>query len=295
MLLRLYTIHSPSGENEGSLPLWATNVRSPEVVSCRTDGSDLRPLTTFTRSHLAEIAPGPVDEIYFEGAEGRRIQMFVVHPPAEVMAGAGASSTGASGVGAPAVEGSGARALGGVAFGSSGVVNPAGGSASRLPGSRAGGLPLVQVIHGGPHGASGDQWHWRWNAQAFAAPGYLVALVNFHGSTGWGQDFAASILGRWGDQPYKDIMAATDLLVQRGLADPSRMAAAGGSYGGYLAAFIASQTDRFACVVNHAGVSDLQTQWGSDVTQGRRRAMGGTPWEATEVMDRNNPMRHARG
>jgi dipeptidyl aminopeptidase/acylaminoacyl peptidase len=69
-------------------------------------------------------------------------------------------------------------------------------------------------------------------------------------------------------------MAATDVLVARGLADPSRMAAAGGSYGGYMAAWIASQTDRFACIVNHAGVSDLATQWASDITQGRRRADG---------------------
>jgi len=73
------------------------------------------------------------------------------------------------------------------------------------------------MIHGGPHGTFGDTWHWRWNAQVFASPGYLVAMVNFHGSTSWGQDFTASILGRWGDQPYADIMAATDLLVERGL------------------------------------------------------------------------------
>ncbi|MBD3335191.1 MAG: prolyl oligopeptidase family serine peptidase [Candidatus Eisenbacteria bacterium] len=156
-------------------------------------------------------------------------------------------------------------------------------------------LPLVHMIHGGPHGAFGDVWHWRWNAQAFAAPGFLVALVNFHGSTGWGQDFTASILGRWGDQPYIDIMAATDNLVDRGLADPKRMAAAGGSYGGYLVSWIAAQTDRFACLVNHAGVCDFQTQYASDITQGRRRSMGGEPWDDLEGMDRYNPIRQARG
>lgn len=156
-------------------------------------------------------------------------------------------------------------------------------------------FPLVHVIHGGPHGTFGDEWHWRWSAHAFAAPGYVVALVNFHGSTGWGQEFAASILGRWGDQPYFDITVATDMLLARGLVDPKRMAATGGSYGGYMAAWIASQTDRFACIVNHAGVSDLQTQYGSDVTQGRPRSMGGEPWDKVEAMDRWNPMRHARG
>src|SRR5438093_10096170 len=92
------------------------------------------------------------------------------------------------------------------------------GRAKSDPGERArtGQLPLVQMIHGGPHGISGDQWHWRWNAHVFASPGYAVAMVNFHGSTGRGQEFTASILGRWGDQPYTDIMAATDALIERG-------------------------------------------------------------------------------
>jgi dipeptidyl aminopeptidase/acylaminoacyl peptidase len=155
--------------------------------------------------------------------------------------------------------------------------------------------PLVHMIHGGPHAAFHDEWHWRWSAQAFASAGYLVALVNFHGSTGWGQDFAASILGRWGDQPAADIMAATDLLISRGMVDPKRMAITGGSYGGYLVAWIASQTDRFAAAINHAGVSDFQTQYASDVTQGRARSMGGEPWSNVAGMDRYNPLRSAAG
>ena len=155
--------------------------------------------------------------------------------------------------------------------------------------------PLVHMIHGGPHGAFGDEWHWRWNAQAFAAPGYVVALVNFHGSTGFGEKFTRSILGRWGDQPYDDIMAATDRLISRGLVDPKRMAITGGSYGGYLVSWIASQSDRFAAIVNHAGVSDFQTQYASDVTHGRARSMGGEPWDNMEGLDRYNPMRYAKG
>ncbi|MBU1947343.1 MAG: S9 family peptidase [Candidatus Eisenbacteria bacterium] len=161
--------------------------------------------------------------------------------------------------------------------------------------ARAKRLPLVHVIHGGPHGTSSDSWHWRWNGQVFAAPGYLVAMVNFHGSTSWGQGFTSSILGRWGDQPYKDIMAATDELISRGLADPKRMAATGGAYGGYLVSWIASQTDRFACLINHAGVCDFQTQYASDITQGRRRSMGGEVWNNQEGLDRYNPMRQAAG
>ena len=156
-------------------------------------------------------------------------------------------------------------------------------------------LPLVHMIHGGPHGVFGDQWHWRWCAQVFASPGYVCALVNFHGSTSWGQDFAASILGRWGDQPYIDVMNATDYLIDRGIVDPKRMAVTGGSYGGYLVSWIASQTKRFRCAINHAGVADLQTQYASDVTHGRRRAIGGEAWDDLEGLDRYNPMRHAKG
>lgn len=175
------------------------------------------------------------------------------------------------------------------------ILYPPGAKKPRKGGRPSRPWPLVHMVHGGPHGVFGDQWHWRWCAQAFAAPGYAVALVNFHGSTSWGQDFTASILGRWGDQPYRDVMAATDYLIGRGIADARRVAVSGGSYGGYLVSWIASQTDRFACIVNHAGVCDFQTQYASDITQGRRRSMGGEPWDDVKGMDRYNPMRHAKG
>jgi dipeptidyl aminopeptidase/acylaminoacyl peptidase len=155
--------------------------------------------------------------------------------------------------------------------------------------------PLVQVIHGGPHGISPDTFHMRWSAQAFAAPGYVAALVNFQGSTSWGQDFAQRIQGAWSDRPFEDVMRATDVLVASGLADERRMAAAGGSYGGYLAAWIEGHTDRFRCIVNHAGVYDTLSQYASDVTQGRSQSFGGEPWDGLEAIDRTNPARGASG
>jgi dipeptidyl aminopeptidase/acylaminoacyl peptidase len=155
--------------------------------------------------------------------------------------------------------------------------------------------PLVQVIHGGPHGITPDAFHFRWNCQLFAAPGYVVAMVNFQGSTSWGQDFAKRIQGGWGDRPYQDVMRATDLLIAQGLVDGTKMAAAGGSYGGYFSAWIATQTKRFRCVVNHAGVYDTLSQYASDVTQGRAQSFGGEPWDGLEVIDRWNPSRFAAG
>jgi len=140
--------------------------------------------------------------------------------------------------------------------------------------------PLVHDIHGGPHGVSGDLWHYRWNPQVFAAPGYVVATVNFHGSSSWGNDFARSIHGAWGDMPTTDVEAATDHLLARGFIDPDRMAIAGGSYGGYLVSWLIGQTGRYAAAICHAGVTNLLGQWATDVTHGRHVSFGGHPWDA---------------
>lgn len=156
-------------------------------------------------------------------------------------------------------------------------------------------LPLVHMLHGGPHGVSGDAWHWRWNAQALAGAGYRVTLVNFHGSTGWGDAFATSIHGAWGDRPMRDVEAVTDHLIDAGLADPSRMALTGGSYGGYLVAWITSQTSRYACAVAHAAVTDLPGMYASDITYGRARAYGAEVWDDPAAVGRWSPSTQAAG
>lgn len=216
----------------------------PEVASCRADGGDFRQHTRFNAPILSGIARGEVREMEFEGADGDRVQMYVVLPP------------------------------------------------EFDPKKK---WPLVHVIHGGPHATSGDNFHFRWNPHLFAAGGYVVATVNFHGSTSWGQRFAACIQGGHGDKPFTDIMKATDALIETGFIDEGRVAAAGGSYGGYLICWIAGNTDRFRCLVNHAGVFDLLAEYGSDVTQGRHQAYGGEPWDRLEAIDRWNPARFARG
>jgi len=156
--------------------------------------------------------------------------------------------------------------------------------------------PLVQLMHGGPHTMVSDAWSYRWNAHVMAAPGYVVTWVNRHGSTGFGEKFSQSILNEWGVKPLEDILRATDFLLQKlPNLDPRRLAAAGGSYGGYLAAWAAGHTDRFACLINHAGVNDFITQYGADTTSyGFGRVLGGAPWDHAEGMQRNNPTTHAR-
>jgi dipeptidyl aminopeptidase/acylaminoacyl peptidase len=155
--------------------------------------------------------------------------------------------------------------------------------------------PLVHEIHGGPHGMFGDLFHFRWNAHAFAAPGYVVAMVNFHGSTSWGDEFARSIHGEWGKKPTEDILAATDYLLGKGFIDADRMAITGGSYGGYMTAWLSAQTDRFACAIAHAAVTNLGGMYASDFTQGRPRAYGAEYFEDRERVERWSPSAHAGG
>jgi len=169
------------------------------------------------------------------------------------------------------------------------VVTPPGFDAA-TPGRR---WPFVQLIHGGPHGSWTDSWSYRWNPLLFAARGYVVALVNFHGSMGSGQAFADAIVGAHGDKPFTDIMAATDAMIARGSVDPERMAAAGGSYGGYLTEWLLGHTDRFKALVTHAGVYDLMAQFGSDSAYGRSINYGAEPWVDPARIDLYSPSRFA--
>ncbi len=156
--------------------------------------------------------------------------------------------------------------------------------------------PLVQILHGGPHTMFRDDFGYRWNQHVFASPGYVVARVNRHGSTGFGEAFLGSIDGAWGIKPTEDILASTEVLVKEIPAiDGTKVAAAGASYGGYLAAWLLGHTDRFLCLVNHAGVNDFITEYGSDTTSYGFDATvwGGTPWKDAEAMQKNNPMTYA--
>jgi dipeptidyl aminopeptidase/acylaminoacyl peptidase len=155
--------------------------------------------------------------------------------------------------------------------------------------------PLVQILHGGPHTMARDDFFYRWNPHIFAAPGYVVARVNRHGSTGFGEAFAQSINLHWGDWPTADVLAATDELAKTPGIDGSKVAAAGASYGGYLAAWLLGNTDRFRCLVDHAGVNSLAAEYGADgAYDWDEKLFGGTPWKDADVFRKHDPMAYAQ-
>jgi dipeptidyl aminopeptidase/acylaminoacyl peptidase len=136
------------------------------------------------------------------------------------------------------------------------IVKPPGFSASRK-------YPLLYLIHGGPQGAWMDEWNQRWNYQMFAARGYVVAAVNFHGSTGYGQRFTNSISRNWGGLPYEDLMAGLDYMAGQRYVDSLRVGAAGASYGGYMIYWMAGHTKRFKALMAHDGVFNPLSMAGS--------------------------------
>lgn len=149
--------------------------------------------------------------------------------------------------------------------------------------------PLLNVLHGGPHSYSGDNFGYRWNSQVFAAAGYVVIQPNFHGSSSFGEAFTASIHGDHATKPFYDSEAAVDYMVSRGFIDESRIAAAGGSYGGYLVNWIAGHSTKYKTLISHAGVYNLMGQFSSDITQNRSEAYGGSPWQNAASMQAMNP------
>jgi dipeptidyl aminopeptidase/acylaminoacyl peptidase len=150
---------------------------------------------------------------------------------------------------------------------------------------------LVYLIHGGPQGSWLDHFHYRWNAQMYAGAGHAVAMVDFHGSTGYGQAFTDSINRDWGGKPYEDLMKGLDhVLESHDWLDPERVCAAGASYGGYMINWIEGQTDRFRCLVNHDGLFSLRGMYYStEELWFPEWDMGGPPWEADDMYRKWSP------
>jgi dipeptidyl aminopeptidase/acylaminoacyl peptidase len=155
--------------------------------------------------------------------------------------------------------------------------------------------PVVYLIHGGPQGAWTDSWGPRWNYAMFASRGYVVAAVNFHGSTGYGQKFTDAISRHWGDYPLEDLMKGLDVVARLPYVDSARMGAAGASYGGYMIAWLAGHTDRFKVLVDHDGVFNTVSMAGStEELWFTDWEFGGTPYANRELYERWSPLNHVK-
>jgi len=150
--------------------------------------------------------------------------------------------------------------------------------------------PVLFLIHGGPEGEWGESWTYRWNAQVFAAGGYVVVMPNPRGSVGYGQKFTEEIKDDWGGKAYEDIMAVVDHVATLPYADPDRMAAAGGSYGGYMIDWLLGHTTRFKALISHAGVFDLRSEFGAtEELWFPLWEFSGTPWDNPETYSKWSP------
>ncbi|QYK02053.1 alpha/beta hydrolase family protein [Shewanella psychrotolerans] len=147
--------------------------------------------------------------------------------------------------------------------------------------------PLMMLIHGGPHNGISDGFHFRWNAQTFASWGYVTAWPNFHGSSGFGQEFADSINPDWKNKSLEDVLKAADWFKQKPWIDGDRMVAGGGSYGGYLSSIILGQENPFKALLIHAAVYNMYSQMSADFAVHSTRF--GYYWEKPEIYQSISP------
>ncbi len=162
--------------------------------------------------------------------------------------------------------------------------------------------PVKFLIHGGPQGAWGDDWSYRWNPELFAAPtastssGYVVIMINFHGSTGYGQKFIDAINGDWGGAPFEDLMKGLDYAEEHyGFIDKTRECALGASYGGYMINWILGHTDRFKCLVSHDGMFNAESAWGTtEELWFNDWEFKGTPYDNRAMYEKWSPHQYAK-
>jgi len=170
-------------------------------------------LTHFNDAVLSQIAMSPLESFWLPGANGDKVEGFLLRPP-------------------------------------------------NFDASKK--YPVKFLIHGGPQGAWGDDWSYRWNPELFAANGYVILMINFHGSTGYGQKFIDAINGDWGGAPFEDLMKGLDYAEKTfPFIDKDRECALGASYGGYMANWVLGHTDRFKCIVSHDGMFNAESAWGT--------------------------------
>jgi dipeptidyl aminopeptidase/acylaminoacyl peptidase len=155
--------------------------------------------------------------------------------------------------------------------------------------------PVAFLIHGGPHGTFANAWSYRWNPQVWSGMGYAVVSVDFHGSSGYGEAFAKSIIGHWGDRPLEDLQKGWSYALEHyGFLNAERACALGGSYGGYMVAWIAGNwTQPWKCLVNHDGVFDIRLMaYSTDIPGFQAAQNDADTWAKPEAVERFNPIDH---
>lgn len=170
------------------------------------------------------------------------------------------------------------------------VIKPAG----LAPGEKA---PVAFLIHGGPQGSFGNSWSYRWNPQSYAGAGYAVVMIDFHGSTGYGQAFTDSISGHWGDRPLEDLQKGwAHALSAYDFLDGDRACALGASYGGYMVNWIAGNwKEPWKCLVNHDGIFDtFGMGYATEELWFTEWENGGTPYDVPENYQKFNPANHVQ-
>jgi dipeptidyl aminopeptidase/acylaminoacyl peptidase len=170
------------------------------------------------------------------------------------------------------------------------VVNPPGFARDKK-------YPIAFIVHGGPQVSFQNHWNWRWNAQAFAARGYGVVFIDFHGSPGYGQAFTDSISQHWGDRPFEDLKKGFAAALRNfPWLDGQRACSLGASYGGYMQNWIQGNwPDGFRCIVNHDGVFDTRSMYYStEELWFTEWENGGPYYQAPEIHERFNPANYVK-
>jgi dipeptidyl aminopeptidase/acylaminoacyl peptidase len=266
-----------AADNLGQHAIFAVDVKNGavrEVVSEATNGS-LNPVRSgvfFLRNSLR----GP-DELYFAKADGRETRKLTTFNDAKIAAAQFGEPEQFS---YPGWNGDTVHGY---------LVRPVDFDPARR-------YPVVFLIHGGPQGSFGNDFHYRWNPQAYAGAGFAVVMVDFHGSTGYGQAFTDAINGHWGDRVFEDLMKGLDFaLAKWSFLDGDKCVAAGASYGGYAVNWIQGHTDRFKALVSHDGnLDERMAYYDTEELWFPEWEHGGTPWDNPAAYARDNPVEFVR-
>ncbi|MCV2355108.1 S9 family peptidase [Paucibacter sp. B2R-40] len=221
------------------------SIHFPPRLSVLDEEKKAQRIESFNADLLAAHKFSKIEEVFYAGAQGEQVQMWLAYPP--------------------------------------------GFDAKKK-------YPVMHLIHGGPHTAMGDSWHWRWNHQLFAAEGYVVAAVNYHGSSSFGHAFLDSITHRWGELELQDIEAGTDWILKKPWADKGRIYATGGSYGGFMVAWMNGHVEpgRYQAYICHAGCFDWQAMYADDCYTWHVKELGANYWVDPAKVAAQSPVNFAQ-